>query len=745
MDRQSNVMRFQEGIRTRHPPPEASIEPAPSDTPSDAGTHLAVMVDLSPPLPHRSREIRVIAAETYWTTRGSVVARLRRALAEANRYLARANANSRPDQKTSGSITCVALFEDEMFIGQVGPGHALLYQPKNGLEIFPQDDEPLLPLGATVPPVIHIGYADVVSESTLLLTTTDIVESIGRRQWIADLSQDAFTQVMGGLSDRMESQGQTGSLVLFRYTATAAAEASPNRRKFPLPRFRSTDAQPEQPQPTPRDEKPTSPREVSDVAQSEQSEPTPQPTDRVEPEEESRPRPRLQIPNLRLPNVRLPQINLPKLRPGAKKKAGTERAWKLPDVNLKPALKTLLPGKVEGAVRRRRRRVPEEKSTVMAGLTVGFLLIILLITVTTYFQPREDALLQQADDVWQTALETQDIADWKRLARISDQILALDPQSNEAQMLRDTAQKAIEASENATILNATPIMELGTSPSPRRIVVAQSWVYVLNPATDEVRGLPLKADGIVPGTDAPTPILKAGQTLPGTGESVGSLVDIAWMEPGPGYPDGAVFIYSTDGYLYIYEPHIGPSNIDRQKLAGAIEPRATTLVETYGEQFYALDRQANQVWKYTPLNGVYDGEPRPYFAEETAPQLQTALAMELDGRLYLLLGDGIIHTYFRGTEDTSFPLDETSVDDFHPTVMTVDTTSDEGLIYLGDPKQNMLLALNKRGQYQYQFRIANNALEKLEALAISRTPDVLYFVAVNRLHAAPLPAAVTPQ
>jgi hypothetical protein len=743
MERQSNVIRFQEGIRTRHPPPEANIEPLPPDTPTDAGTHLAVMVDLSPPLPHRSREIRVIAAETYWTTNGSVVARLRRALAEANRYLARANANSSPDQKTSGSITCVAFFDDEMFIGQVGPGHAILYQAKDGFETFPQDDEPLLPLGAAVPPVIHIGYADVASESTLLLTTTEIAESMDRRQWMTDLSSGNFMQVIGGLSDRLVERGQTGSIVLFRYTKTKTTETSASRRRFPLPRRRGPG---EQLQPEAVGEGQSPPHDVSDSVRSSQgegTEPKPSSTERVWTEEETSSQPRLRFPKIRLPKVRLPQIQLPKWRSKADAEGGRTR--KLPRINLKPAFKTLLPGKVEGSIRRRRRRVPEERSTVMAGLTIGFLLIILLITVTTYFQPREDALLEQADGIWQTALETQDVGDWKRLARISDQILALDPQNPQAQMLRDTAQKAIEATENATILNATPIMELGTSPSPRRLVVAQSWIYVLNPATDEVRGLSLKADGIVPGTDAPTPILRAGQTLPGTTESVGSLVDIAWMAPGPGYPDGAIFIYSTDGYLYIYEPHIGPGNIDRQRLTGAIEPRATTLVETYGEQFYALDRQANQVWKYTPVNGVYDGEPRPYFAEETAPQLQTALAMELDGRLYLLLGDGVLHTYFRGTEDTSFTFDDVPVDDFHPTVMTVDTTSDEGLIYLGDPRLKMLVALNKRGQYQNQFRIANDALEKLEALAISRNPDVLYFVAANRLHAAPLPAAVTPQ
>jgi outer membrane protein assembly factor BamB len=287
-------------------------------------------------------------------------------------------------------------------------------------------------------------------------------------------------------------------------------------------------------------------------------------------------------------------------------------------------------------------------------------------------------------------------------------------------------------------------MELGTSPSPRQLIVAESWVYVLNPATDEIRGLPLQEDGIVPATEAPTPILRGGQTVAGSPEPVGALVDLAWMSPGPGYPDGAVLIYSDNGYLYIYEPHIGPSNIDHQKLEGDIHPGAITLIETYGGQFYALDRQANQVWKYLPVNGAYNGQPRTYFAENTAPQLQTALAMDLDGRLYLLLGDSAIYTYFLGTEDVSFRLEGIPVTDFQPTVMAIEPDPEDGMIYLGDAKQNALIAMNKRGQYQRQFRLTDESLDKLEALAVSEDPHVLYFVAANRLHAAPIPAAVNP-
>jgi len=453
-------------------------------------------------------------------------------------------------------------------------------------------------------------------------------------------------------------------------------------------------------------------------------------------------RPRLRLPRWRLPRLRLPQLRLPTFK--REKQRRLSRRWRLPHIDLQAWIRPFLPGRVKGASAPRRRRVPEENSSVMAGLTLGFLLLVLLITVTTYFQPREEVLRQQAAEAWETALETQDVDDWERLARISDQILALDPQDAEAQTWRDTAREAVASAEDATILNATPIMELGTSPAPRHLVVAQSWVYVLNPATDEVRGLPLQEDGVLPASGASTPILKGGQSVHGEPGTVGTLVDIAWMEAGPGYPDGALFIYSEDGYLYIYEPHIGPGSIDRQKLKGDLQPGAITLIETYGGQFYALDRRANQVWKYVPVNGVYADAPLAYFSSEMAPQLQNALAMALDGRLYLLLGDGMIRTYFRGTEDVSFRLDGVPLADFHPTVMAMGADVNNGLIYLGDPKQGALVALNKRGQYRRQFRLPDETLAQLEALTVGEEPHVLYFVAANRLHAAPLPASESP-
>ena len=85
---------------------------------SDAGYQIAVLVDLMPQLPYRSREIRSLVIKTYWASSGSIVARLRRALATANRHLITFN------QKANGNKCAVTspapFFRTTRHLGQVG-------------------------------------------------------------------------------------------------------------------------------------------------------------------------------------------------------------------------------------------------------------------------------------------------------------------------------------------------------------------------------------------------------------------------------------------------------------------------------------------------------------------------------------------------------------------------------------------------------------------------------------------------
>ena len=78
--------------------------------------------------------------------------------------------------------------------------------------------------------------------------------------------------------------------------------------------------------------------------------------------------------------------------------------------------------------------------------------------------------------------------------------------------------------QNAAMLDIAPILDLGTAPSPRRLLVAGGWVYVLETATDAVIGLPLAGDHISTNADGPVAVIRRGQNYMG---EVVNHIDIA--------------------------------------------------------------------------------------------------------------------------------------------------------------------------------------------------------------------------
>lgn len=821
MLRYSEILRFHDGTRVQTSAPEATIETPPAGLAPDAGEQLIVLVDLGPAQAHLSRETRTIAARTYWQSQGGVVARVRRALAEANRYVLQDNARTPQAQWASGNITCAVFSGEDLFLGQVGPGNVLLYHPDGRVELFPSSALPMLPLGAALPPPIHLGYAPVAPGSALLIATASVAEAQARSLWVETLAVAKPEQSIEQVLSSMRENRVTGCAVvvhclpeLVPAAAAASAGRAPSTRgeRLPVP-SPSTPAMKPSPalseSPAPMLSMPEGPPTEKDTSRSglmstRQPPPVPpvlpsakpsvpaltytEPLDHVPPP--------VQPPQKRLPLWRRKPASRVAAEPaadtpldgsiiGSMSEASSsakpvavhepdeefeEAAAAEPEGRPRWALKwpripwsaigqlhipvrrkvgsllrtfgrALVPGKVASKRVRAARPLPSENPLLLGSVTLGLVLIIALLTLTTYFQfggaSRAEALMDTAEAAWQEAYASQASEDWQRALTLAEQVLALDSRNTRAQTLRDEAQLNLDVLENAAVLSVTKIAELGVSPAPRRILVSRSWIYLLNPVTDEILGMPLAEDKLSLRSAAPTTILRRGQIV--GGDTVDDIVDIAWMTPGASYPDGAVFIYSDNGGLYIYEPALGPGGITRQQLEGEHSAQAVTMIATYGEQLYSLDRQQGQLFRYAPINGLYNSPPRPYFSPGSAPQLQTALGLSLDGRLYLLLGDGSVRTYFAGAEDPSFLMQGQPDSDLHPSVMTVEPDPDTGRIYLGDRQNERIVVFDKRGNYLHQFRVREGQLRQLEALVVAQEPRVLYMIAANGIYAATLP------
>jgi len=809
MRRYSEILRFHDGVRVQATAPEATSELPPVRMSPDAGEQLFVLVDLGPGQAHRSRETRTLAARVYWQSPGGIVARLRRALAEANRYVLQENLRIPQPQSASGNITCAVFAGEELFLGQVGPGNVLLYHAGGEVEIFPSSALPMLPLGAGLPPAIHIGYAPVAPGSALLIATASVAEAQARSLWAETLAVAEPEQSVEQVLRLMRENRVTGCAVVvhclpepathseayllqrppskpepslespssLRATELTSGAVETMRAEEPAPavvlaaeplRPRQAAAAtalafteplvppPPAPEPVPR--RPTLPGRKSASGPNVSALPAAAPTPEAVAE----------------PLAPVPPVQAPSPSAEAKAKAGKDvpaarprlplPRLKLPSFHLRETLgplfrafgRALMPGKVKVKRARVSRMAPQENPLLLSSLALGLLLLTSLITLTTYFQfggaSRVETLLADAEVAWQEAYTSQAAEDWQRALTLAQQVLALDSSNARAQTLRDEAQLNLEMLEKAAVLSLTKIAELGVSPAPRRLLVTRTWIYLLNPVTEEVLGMPLAEDGLRLSSAAPTSILRRGQIV--AGATVEHLVDIAWVTPGATYGDGALFIYSDDGTLYVYEPTLGPAGITRQRLGGEHTSRSVTMIATYGEQLYLLDRQQGQLFRYAPLNRLYNSPPRPYFVPGAAPQLQTALNLGLDGRLYLLLGDGSVRAYFSGAEDLTFAMRGLPDNNLQAAVMYVEpdpvardpdeAPPDEGRIYLGDRQNERIVALDKRGNYLHQFRVREGQLRQLETFVVTQEPRVLYMIAANGLYAALLPEFSSP-
>ncbi len=800
MQYQTEILRFKEGARSRHPAPDATIAAAQANV-LEAGSQIAVIVDLEPSLPYRSREIRSLVVKAYWNSTGSIVARLRRALAAANRHLIAFNQQSPAGSKCAGTLTCAVFSDDELFLGQVGAAYAYIYHPPDvaqdvrsagELEIFPKRDRLLIPLGGSAPPIIHIGYTVMRPGSIACLATTQVAEAQAREAWEELLAQPKTALLTSQITRDFSSRNVTGSAILIR--AQPAAKSAPWTQSR---RFRRSKIEPEpqtesQPHPaalapssgdkgrmtvtppvTPLGTPPTPdggpipargmlagphPQTQAELDAKARARTGRQPQPRQEPlrttsERATRP------PNLSptpQPPVQRPPLRLsaPPIRQWASAAIDRWQAWRkvrhhrtserattAERARLRQALRTLLPGKIETKRQPALRTPPAERSKILGGIALGILLLVALITITQrhYFggAGRADELMMEVRTQWARAMESQSRDDWRGVLEKASQVARLDPENVEAGQIMSEAQQILRDQDNTSLLNLTQLLDLATAPVPRRIVAAGGWVYIMNTATDSVIGLPLEQDGLSLSTDSQTSILRRGQTHQDV--TVGSLVDFAWLSPNPYYPDGAVLIYSDEGQLYIYESTRGPGNITIQQIDGSYGPGAVTVMETFGQRFYLVNRQLNQILMYEPLNGIYRS-PREYFAAGAIPDLYQIQDMGIDGRVYLLMGNSELKTYFAGTEDHSFNLRGLPHGTFEPRLLLVEPDGEKGYVYLVDPAQERIMIVDKRGNFVHQYRFPRGEVTRIESLAVSYTPRrVLYLIADNYLYTAPLP------
>jgi hypothetical protein len=278
----------------------------------------------------------------------------------------------------------------------------------------------------------------------------------------------------------------------------------------------------------------------------------------------------------------------------------------------------------------------------------------------------------------------------------------------------------------------SPLITFPTDSNPQRVLVADSSIYVLDSGQQTIlryRYDPTAGEVV---DDEPQVVVRQGDVFDGA--TVGTLADMAWLKLNPSFADRpTLLILDRNNNLFSYDPRVEGTRI--LKLGGEEMWGSASQVQTYNGFIYIADEGANAIYKYMP-GQVYE-EPENWFPDDILVNLAGALSMEIDGDIWLLLGNGNIMRYESG-EQLPFSLENSVGLAEEPIDMYV-TQNERENIYLVDAGDDRILVYDKNGVYLEQLRAAEgDPLRGLSGLYIDEVDETMFILTKSALYSHPL-------
>jgi len=673
------------------PPGIAVLLPPLRRARSREETAFLLLVDLGEAPSSLYRRLREVAAEAFWTSEGSVTAALRRAVTAANRVLFQVNLQVEPPGRIYGSLTCLAVRDEEVFLAQAGPAWACTLC--GGLfEQFPQEDLP--PLGTAAYAEVRLNYLTCGPGDTFLLGSS----RLGRAA-PADVLRLILSREMDALLAGLEQVGAEGdfSALVVRWPAEPVS----------VPMIVEEEAPAEPPPPPPK--------------------PAPRPPRRK-----------------RLPRARPTRAAGPPLRERLRAVGRRAAAWTVAAGRATMMfLRRMLPGRERMPTRprrRERRAPPQEKPRLLAAIALAVLLVVAAATLWAWLTygsgMRHREALAQAEQHAQLAAEATDpnlargywkavLEDLKDVGNLPD-----------AEALREQARAALDVLDRVRWVEPTLLWDFGADLRPRRLVVHSPYLFVLDEADEVVFQLSLDGtgDGVVEKGQAPVLV---GQGEPVEQRAMGRPVDMVWAEAEGGRTAEGLLVLEEQGSLVVSDSW----GIHRITLGAAPDQVAAVAMAFFDGRLYLLDPGANQVWRYLPDGPGYPHRPEPYFAAEAPHPLDTARDLAIDGSVYVLFEDGTVTKYYKG--DVA-PFEITGVPEPEPhfVALTVNPDQPDGPVILADAAGDRLVIVRADGAFVAQLRSQEGTFSSIQTVAMDRGTGRLYVLAGGRL--VGLPAGIVP-
>ncbi|MGD9374214.1 MAG: hypothetical protein PVJ23_00405 [Anaerolineae bacterium] len=670
--------------------------------------------------------------QAYTDWQGSVTSGLQNAIRQANRLLYEDNRDSLPGDRRTAGITCVVLRgtsgkahddQGDLFIAQAGPAAAYLAR-EGKVERFP-DRSPWLDnvpaeeldawaLGERADVNISLFHRPVVRGDTFLLVESEIAQNVPADWWENILAGDTVGAILQSL-DRAGVGGELLALAV-RLDGEATQPAV---------------EQPVESVPAPEHE-PSVPFWVPVLNWLEEI----QASDRL--------RQAGRVIVAALASIWATLVTLfSRLVPG-QLSVGQETKAQAPTTK-----------ESTSKAKKRRTKAVRTQSTlvrrILLGVAIAIPVAVAAIVLVTYWQRGRvqtaelEALYQEANSRWQTAVQTADQATVRTLLTEAnaylDELRALQPDHPQAIELQRKISVLLD--ELSQVRRISWIAELNEYPSgaaPDRVVVEGVDVFVLDRNAGKVyhHQLDELQQSLLPDT--------LDTVLVSEGAQVGSvlvsdLIDITWMPTDFRYRKESLVILESNGSLLQYDP--ATAELLALPVTGSEMWQNPLLIGGHTGRLYILDPAANKIWRYDPTAGGYTDAADEWL--QTAVDLAGTNDMAIGDSIYLLYTDGRMRKLSAGQPD-AFDISDWDVPPQSPTALFTRPLEDTQFVYVADRGNSRIVQSGKEGQFERQFRLADaqlngepDPLGSINSLFVDEIGGRAYFLSDRKLYLAILP------
>jgi hypothetical protein len=660
-----------------------------------------------------SHELAKTIRNTYYQSSGSVTASLRRAMLAANeRLLAENNTSAgnggapawgRPpgDIRLVAGVTAAAVRGEDAFIATVGP--AVAYTVTRGMVTQFPGTSPWLDMAdpqATGAPALGRRASLDVQLFHVLVEPGDILV-LGDSRLATHTSPGKVEEVVPyqGVESALNNLGKlTGG-----HDCTALVVEIQAKSKGPV-----------------RDEKPAAATSPTTPARKSVSAASPAPKPAPIPD----PEPRVTVAEVgaggvaALAGVLQGIGRLPIRRWLAGLTKGLLALVMVIWTGLRTLISRVLPNKEDGASSRHYAAAaaqahPARTSSLPQGVlrTVAMIIpvIVILIVAFTYWQKglaRENEfneLMEQAQITYQQAIGADDATARDLLTQTESLLVqaeAIKPGEASIGQLRGSIAEHQDTIDKVERLYWVGELRSYDDPGtqPRRVVVSGLNVYVLDNGNDQVYHHQLDAanDALEPDENDPV-LVRRGQQVDTA--VAGEMIDLVWMPAGGNRQTSDLLILESGGLLE-YNPSWGlvPVSI-ADKEAWSLP----TAVGSYFGNFYILDPQAGQIFRYLPSAEDYSIPADNYFPDDVTVDLTGAVDIAIDGFIYVLYADGTIRK-FEGGVPVEFQVTEMDKPLDRATAIYAAPDDEAQFIYVADAGNKRVVQLNKDGRFVRQFK-----------------------------------------